>query len=87
MLKERDIPHININNVTELAEIYDFKEMLGKGHFGTVIEISVKASKRIWALKIVDKPETIPVIFIYIQLPFPKPFMANSIWRHFMTMT
>ncbi|GLV39992.1 uncharacterized protein CBL_10888 [Carabus blaptoides fortunei] len=61
MLKERDIPHINIKNVTELAEIYDFKEMLGKGHFGTVIEISAKTSKTIWALKIVDKPETIPI--------------------------
>ncbi|KAJ3657948.1 hypothetical protein Zmor_009723 [Zophobas morio] len=54
-LKERNIPHIKINEMKELQVWYDFGGKLGEGGFGSVMIVTEKGSNKVWAMKVVSK--------------------------------
>ncbi|KAB0791036.1 hypothetical protein PPYR_02836 [Photinus pyralis] len=54
-LKERDIYHVRLSDSSDLRSTYSFGEQIGRGGFGTVINVVDRQSEKEWALKIVCK--------------------------------
>ncbi|KAJ8927151.1 hypothetical protein NQ314_020424 [Rhamnusium bicolor] len=54
-LKERYVKHVKIDDTKTLYDIYDFKEEIGHGTYGTVISAIEKQTAKDYAIKIVNK--------------------------------
>lgn len=54
-LKERSVKHLRIVDKKTLYAIYEFKEEIGHGSYGTVISAIEKQTCRNYAIKIVNK--------------------------------
>ncbi|XP_018572594.1 serine/threonine-protein kinase 33-like [Anoplophora glabripennis] len=54
-LKERSVKHLRIVDKKTLYEIYEFKEEIGHGTYGTVISAIEKQTSKNYAIKIVNK--------------------------------
>ncbi|KAJ8913941.1 hypothetical protein NQ315_015178, partial [Exocentrus adspersus] len=57
-LKERSVKHVRIVDTKNLYEVYDFKEEIGHGSYGTVISTIEKQTGKNYAIKIVNKCTT-----------------------------
>ncbi|CAH1977039.1 unnamed protein product [Acanthoscelides obtectus] len=58
-LKERDVRHVRIEDVSALYEIYEFQEEIGHGSFGIVVSVVEKQTNENYAVKIVNKYSTV----------------------------
>ncbi|KAK5643262.1 hypothetical protein RI129_007107 [Pyrocoelia pectoralis] len=54
-LKERHVNHIRLSDSSDLRDVYSFGKEIGKGGFGTVINVIDRRGEKEWALKIVSK--------------------------------
>ncbi|CAH1098690.1 unnamed protein product [Psylliodes chrysocephalus] len=54
-LKEKPIKHIKLDEVKDLFAVFEFKEEIGHGNFGLVVEAIEKSSSTHFAVKIVNK--------------------------------
>lgn len=54
-VKQRDIKHIRIEDVSTLYGIYEFKETIGHGSYGTVLAVVEKSTGTNYAIKVVNK--------------------------------
>lgn len=66
-VKQRDIKHIRIENVSTLYEIYEFKETIGHGSYGTVLAVIEKSTGTNYAIKIVNKFSSGPKNLLNMQ--------------------
>nr|CAI5841275.1 unnamed protein product [Callosobruchus analis] len=57
-LKERDVRHVKIEDVSTLYDIYEFLEEIGHGSFGIVVSVVEKQTNENYAIKIVNKHAT-----------------------------
>lgn len=54
-LKERDIKHIKLDDLKRLFEVFEFREQIGHGTFGIVVQAIDKSTSKEYAIKIVSK--------------------------------
>lgn len=54
-LAERYVKHQKLKDANELYALFFFKEEIGQGAFGRVIEVTEKNTLKVWAMKIVTK--------------------------------
>nr|CAI5855224.1 unnamed protein product [Callosobruchus analis] len=65
-LKERDVRHVKIEDVSTLYDIYEFLEEIGHGSFGIVVSVVEKQTNENYAIKIILKTVQHPnIVYLY----------------------
>ncbi|XP_057651028.1 serine/threonine-protein kinase 33-like isoform X1 [Diorhabda carinulata] len=54
-LKERDVKHVKLDDLKRLFEVFEFREQIGHGTFGIVVQAIDKLTTKEYAIKIVSK--------------------------------
>ena len=52
---KKPVNHIRFENDNDIDDIYEFRDTLGQGSFGIVIEAINKANKKKYAIKTINK--------------------------------